>query len=115
MLADRAKHYGVTLCFKAHVGQYVYNTATTLKVLEAVNHPNLGLDMDPSHVWRAGVLPSELGALLDEAARLRSQLMALAEALRARFGITGSRFMLDSAYSSAISFWAACIACTKAS
>src|SRR5687768_11107894 len=56
-LADRAKHYGVTLCFKAHVGQYVYNTATTLKVLAALDHPNLGLDMDPSHIWRAGENP----------------------------------------------------------
>jgi sugar phosphate isomerase/epimerase len=58
-LAERATHYGVTLCFKAHVGQYVYNTATTLKVLGAVNHPNLGLDMDPSHIWRAGENPVE--------------------------------------------------------
>src|SRR5688500_9340860 len=39
-LADRARHYGVTLCFKAHVGQYVYNTPTTLKVLDALDHPN---------------------------------------------------------------------------
>ncbi len=58
-LADRAKHYGVILCFKAHVGQYVYNTPTTLKVLAAIDHPNLGLDMDPSHIWRAGENPVE--------------------------------------------------------
>lgn len=58
-LADRAKHYGVTLCFKAHVGQYVYNTPTTLKVLVALDHPNLGLDMDPSHIWRANEDPVE--------------------------------------------------------
>lgn len=64
-LADRAKHYGVTLCFKAHVGQYVYNTPTTLKVLAALNHPNLGLDMDPSHIWRAGEDPVEaIGAVV---------------------------------------------------
>lgn len=64
-LADRAKHFGVTLCFKAHVGQYVFNTPTTLKVLEAINHPNLGLDMDPSHIWRAGEDPVEaIGAVV---------------------------------------------------
>ena len=64
-LADRAKHYGVTLCFKAHVGQYVYNTPTTLKVLGALAHPNLGLDMDPSHIWRAGEDPVEaVGAVV---------------------------------------------------
>ncbi len=56
-LADRAKHYGVTLCFKAHVGQYVYNTATTLKVLDRLDHPNLKLDMDPSHIHRADENP----------------------------------------------------------
>ena len=28
-LADRAKSFGVLLCFKAHVGQYVYHTPTT--------------------------------------------------------------------------------------
>jgi len=58
-LADRAGHYGVTLCFKAHVGQYVFNTPTTLKVLDAINHKHLGLDMDPSHIWRAGENPVE--------------------------------------------------------
>ena len=58
-LADRAGHFGVTLCFKAHVGQYVYNTTTTLKVLDALNHKSLGLDMDPSHLWRAGENPVE--------------------------------------------------------
>lgn len=64
-LADRAKHYGVTLCFKAHVGQYVYNTASTLKVLKALDHPSLGLDMDPSHIWRAGEDPVEaIGAVV---------------------------------------------------
>ena len=64
-LADRAGHYGVTLCFKAHVGQYVFNTPTTLKVLDAINHKHLGLDMDPSHIWRAGENPVEaIGAVV---------------------------------------------------
>ena len=68
-LADRAKHYGVTLCFKAHVGQYVHDTPTTLKVLAALRHEYLGLDMDPSHVWRAGENPVDaIGAV---ASRIR--------------------------------------------
>jgi sugar phosphate isomerase/epimerase len=63
-LADRAKQFDVTLCFKAHVGQHVHNTPTTLKVLAALDHPNLGLDMDPSHIWRAGEDPVEaIGAV----------------------------------------------------
>jgi sugar phosphate isomerase/epimerase len=56
-LADMAQSHGVTLCFKAHVGQYVYNTPTTLKVLAAIDHAHLKLDMDPSHIHRAGENP----------------------------------------------------------
>jgi sugar phosphate isomerase/epimerase len=64
-LVKRAEHYGVTLCVKAHVGQYVYNTPTTLKLLDAINSPNFGLDMDPSHIWRAGENPVEaIGAVV---------------------------------------------------
>jgi sugar phosphate isomerase/epimerase len=58
-LADRAAHYGVTLCVKAHVGAAVYNTPTTLRVLEAISSPAFGLDMDPSHIHRAGENPVE--------------------------------------------------------
>lgn len=56
-LADRAAHYGIILCVKAHVGAAVYNTPTTLKVLKAINSPAFGLDMDPSHIHRAGEDP----------------------------------------------------------
>lgn len=56
-LANRAAHYGVTLCVKAHVGAAVYNTPTTLKVLSAISSPAFGLDMDPSHIHRAGENP----------------------------------------------------------
>ncbi len=58
-LAERAEHYGVTLCVKAHVGQSVYNTPTTLKIIEAIDSPAFGIDMDPSHIYRAGENPVE--------------------------------------------------------
>ncbi len=64
-LADRAGSYGVTLCVKAHVGAAVYNTPTTLRVLEAISTPAFGLDMDPSHIHRAGENPVEaIGAVV---------------------------------------------------
>ncbi len=56
-LADRAAHYGVTLCVKAHVGAAIHNTPTTLQVLAAISSPAFGLDMDPSHIHRAGENP----------------------------------------------------------
>jgi sugar phosphate isomerase/epimerase len=58
-LADRAQHYGVTLCVKAHVGNVVYNTPTTLRLMEAISSPAFGIDMDPSHIWRANENPVE--------------------------------------------------------
>ncbi len=64
-LSVRAEQYGVTLCVKAHVGAAVYNTPTTLRVLKAIDSPAFGLDMDPSHIHRAGENPVEaIGAVL---------------------------------------------------
>ncbi len=53
-LVQMAERYGVTLCVKAHVGASVYNTATTLKVMSAISSRAFGIDMDPSHIHRAG-------------------------------------------------------------
>jgi len=58
-LADMAERYGVTLCVKAHVGQAVYNTPTTLRMMKAITSPAFGVDMDPSHIYRAGEDPVE--------------------------------------------------------
>lgn len=58
-MAERAADYGVTLCCKAHVGASIYNTETTLRAMEAIDHPAFGVDMDPSHVYRAGENPEE--------------------------------------------------------
>ena len=58
-LAQMAERYGVVLCVKAHVGHAVYNTPTTLRVMEAISSPNFGIDMDPSHIYRADENPVE--------------------------------------------------------
>jgi len=58
-LTQMAEKYGVMLCVKAHVGAAVYNTPTTLKVMAAISSPNFGIDMDPSHIYRAGENPVE--------------------------------------------------------
>lgn len=58
-LSLMAEKYGVTLCVKAHVGAAIYNTPTTLKVMEAITSPAFGIDMDPSHIYRAGENPVE--------------------------------------------------------
>ena len=61
-LMDRtqlASSFGVTLCVKAHVGNAIYNTPTTLKAIDVIMHENFGIDMDPSHVFRAGEDPAK--------------------------------------------------------
>jgi sugar phosphate isomerase/epimerase len=64
-LALMAERYGVTLCVKAHMGHSVYNTPTTLQVMEAITSPNFGIDMDPSHIYRADENPVEaIGAVI---------------------------------------------------
>lgn len=67
--ADMAERFGLTLCVKAHVGATVYNTPTTLRLLEAIPSPHLGVDMDPSHIHRAGENPVD--ALVPVLGRLR--------------------------------------------
>jgi sugar phosphate isomerase/epimerase len=58
-LSQTAERYGVTLCVKAHVGAAIYNTPTTLRLMQAINSPAFGIDMDPSHIYRAGENPVE--------------------------------------------------------
>ena len=58
-LSVMAEKYGVTLCAKAHVGAAIYNTPTTLRLMEAITSPAFGIDMDPSHIYRAGENPVE--------------------------------------------------------
>jgi len=54
-----AEKYGVTLCVKAHVGGAIYNTPTTLRAMSLISSPAFGIDMDPSHIYRAGENPVE--------------------------------------------------------
>jgi len=58
-LAHLAERYGVTLCVKAHVGASIYNTPTPLRAMQEITSPAFGIDMDPSHIYRAGENPVE--------------------------------------------------------
>ena len=58
-LSALAASHGVTLCCKAHVGAAIYNTPTTLKAMAEITCAGFGIDMDPSHIYRAGENPEE--------------------------------------------------------
>jgi len=68
-LAGRAADHGVILCVKAHVGGCIYNTPTTLRAMSEIDSPGFGVDMDPSHIYRAGEDPVE--ALRQVVGRIR--------------------------------------------
>lgn len=58
-LSERAAACGVILCCKAHVGAAIDNTPTTLRAMAAISSPGFGIDMDPSHIFRAGENPED--------------------------------------------------------
>ncbi len=58
-MAKKAEGFGVTLCVKAHVGAAIWNTPTTLRAMAEIDSPAFGIDMDPSHIFRAGEEPRE--------------------------------------------------------
>ena len=57
--AKLAAEYGVTLCCKAHVGSAIYNTPTTQRAMDEIKLDSFGVDMDPSHIYRAGEKPED--------------------------------------------------------
>jgi len=57
--AEQAEKFGVTLCVKAHVGAAIWNTPTTLEAMSQIDSRAFGIDMDPSHIHRAGEVPKE--------------------------------------------------------
>ena len=67
--AALAAKYGVTLCCKAHVNCAIYSTPTTLRAMDAIPNGAFGVDMDPSHIYRAGEKPEE--ALAQVVSRVR--------------------------------------------
>ena len=68
-MAALAARRGVTLCVKAHVGACIDDTFSTLQVMTKIEGPGFGIDMDPSHIYRAGEDPAE--ALRAVVARVR--------------------------------------------
>jgi sugar phosphate isomerase/epimerase len=58
-MSEKAEPFGVVLCVKAHVGAAIVDTPTTLKAMAEIDSPAFGIDMDPSHIHRAGEVPKD--------------------------------------------------------
>jgi sugar phosphate isomerase/epimerase len=59
-MARLAGQHGVRLAVKPHVGQAIFNGATALRLADEVREPALGLNFDPSHLFRANEDPPEV-------------------------------------------------------
>lgn len=59
-LAALAGRHGLRLAVKPHVGQAIFNADTALRLVAEVRESALGLNFDPSHLYRAGEEPSEV-------------------------------------------------------
>ena len=60
VLARLAGENGIKLAVKPHVGQAIYNGATALRLIGEVSDPALGLNFDPSHLYRADEQPEDV-------------------------------------------------------
>jgi len=54
ILSKTAESWGVTLAVKPHVGASVYNTESLIKMLDEIDSPGLGVNLDTLHIYRAG-------------------------------------------------------------
>jgi sugar phosphate isomerase/epimerase len=52
--AERAAEYGVRLTIKPHVGTAIYSTESILQAMQGVDREWVGINYDPSHIWRSG-------------------------------------------------------------
>jgi sugar phosphate isomerase/epimerase len=59
-LAKLAGDHGVRLAVKPHVGQAIYDGATGMRLMDEIDEPALGLNFDPSHLYRADEDPPEI-------------------------------------------------------
>src|SRR5262249_41111869 len=59
-LARLAGDADVKLAVKPHVGQAIHDAATGLRLVNEVTEPALGLNFDPSHLFRANETPQEV-------------------------------------------------------
>lgn len=60
IMSEKAASYGVALCVKAHAGHSIYNSPTLFRALKEIDSLGFGIDMDPSHFYRANENPEEV-------------------------------------------------------
>ena len=58
-LCEQAESRGITLAVKAHIGASVYNIATVMQMLDDIDSPALGVNLDSLQLFKVGEDPSD--------------------------------------------------------
>lgn len=59
-MSEKAASYSIALCVKAHQGHSIYNSETLLQAVADIRSDGFGVDLDPSHLYRAGEDPVQV-------------------------------------------------------
>ena len=57
--AEMAEKHGIKIAVKAHVHAAVFDSGSCLRLLDEVDCSNVGINFDPSHLFRAGEMPED--------------------------------------------------------
>ena len=52
--AEQAMQFGIKLTIKPHVGTAIYSRKSILKAVPDLNQEWIGINFDPTHIWRSG-------------------------------------------------------------
>jgi len=69
MLTERASADGIYTLIETHPNTYADRLDAVVRLLDEVNHPHLGINLDFLHLWESGTSPLEAWAALKPAAR----------------------------------------------
>ena len=58
-LIEQAESCGITLAVKPHINSSVYNIATTIQMLDEIDSPALGVNLDAFQLYKVGEDPAE--------------------------------------------------------
>ena len=61
--AARTSQAGIKLSLKPHVNNAVYSTATALRLMQEVDRERVGINFDPSHIWRTAAAEAPVESL----------------------------------------------------
>ena len=58
-LSEQAESRGITLAVKPHIASSIYNIATTIQMLDEIDSPALGVNLDLLQIYKGGEDPAE--------------------------------------------------------